>query len=132
LEQEQQSKRELQMAYYNQEMKRAAAPQIRALLNKYGMKGSLSVHNHSTVVLTLSAGPIDFDGEYQQVNVYWIAEHYTGVAREFLLEAYRILMVGNHNNSDVQTDYFDVGWYVDIHVGRWDRPYVLNKMPEMA
>jgi hypothetical protein len=120
------------MAYYNQEMKRAAAPQIRALLNKYGMKGSLSVHNHSTVVLTLSAGPIDFDGEYQQVNVYWIADHYTGVAREFLLEAHRILMVGNHNNSDVQTDYFDVGWYVDIHVGRWDRPYVLNKMPEMA
>jgi hypothetical protein len=132
LEQEQQSKRELQMAYYNQEMKRAAAPQIRALLNKYGMKGSLSVRNHSTVVLTLGAGPIDFDGEYQQVNVYWIADHYTGVAREFLLEAHRILMVGNHNNSDIQTDYFDVGWYVDIHVGRWDRPYVLNKMPEMA
>jgi len=132
LEQEQQSKRELQMAYYNQEMKRAVAPQIRALLNKYGMKGSLSVRNHSTVVLTLGAGPIDFDGEYQQVNVYWIADHYTGVAREFLLEAHRILMVGNHNNSDVQTDYFDVGWYVDIHVGRWDRPYVLNKMPEMA
>lgn len=30
----------------------------------------------------------------------------------------------NHNNSDIQTDYFDVGWYVDINVGKWDKPFV--------
>ena len=30
----------------------------------------------------------------------------------------------NHDNSDIQTDYFDVGWYVDINVGKWDKPFV--------
>ena len=127
------------MAYYNQAMKKEAAPKIKALLKEYGMKGSLSVRNHSTVVLTLSEGPLDFgqnDNEYSRgyldVNVYWIDEHYTGTAREFLKRAYAILMQGNHNNSDIQTDYFDVGWYVDIHVGRWNKPYVMSRVAEAA
>lgn len=30
----------------------------------------------------------------------------------------------NYDNSDIQTDYFDIGWYVDINVGKWDRPFV--------
>ena len=119
------------MAYYSQEMKKVHAPQIRALLAEYGMKGSLSVSHHSTVVLTLKSGPIDFGQEdhrgFIDVNVYWIDEHYEGVAREFLKRAHKILMQGNWNNSDIQTDYFDVGWYVDIRVGRWHQPYVCTK-----
>ncbi len=30
----------------------------------------------------------------------------------------------NHDNSDIQTDYFDVGWYVDINVGKWNKPFI--------
>jgi hypothetical protein len=112
------------MAYYNQDRKAAVAPAIKALLKRYGMKGSLSVRDHSAVVLTLTQGPIDFDTTYEQVNVYWIDRHYTGTARRFLEEAYAILDQGNHNKSDTQTDYFDVGWYVDISVGRWNKPYI--------
>ncbi len=121
------------MAYYSQEQKRSAAPRIRALLAEYGMKGSLSVNHHSTVVLKLKSGPIDFgqnDDGYRgfiDVNVYWIDQHYTGQAREFLNRALKILMEGNHNNSDIQSDYFDVGWYVDIRVGDWSTPYICTK-----
>jgi hypothetical protein len=32
---------------------------------------------------------------------------------------------GNWDKSDIQTDYFDVGWYIDVNVGRWDKPYAL-------
>jgi hypothetical protein len=32
--------------------------------------------------------------------------------------------IGNHDRSDSQTDYFDVGFYTDISIGRWDTPYV--------
>lgn len=120
------------MAYYNQAMKKAVQPSIKAVLAEYGMTGSLSIRNHSTVVLTLTSGPIDFgqDDEnclfagHRDVNVYWIHEHYTGTALEFLQKVYAVLMLGNHDNTDIQTDYFDVGWYVRIHVGRWDKPYV--------
>ena len=119
------------MAYFNQERKKEMAPAIKALLKKYGMKGSLAVRHHSTVVLNLNEGPIDFGGDSIQVNVYWIDKNYTGVAREFLEEAYAILMQGNHNRSDIMTDYFDVGWYVKINVGRWDRPYVFTGVNEL-
>lgn len=122
------------MAYFSQERKREMAPAVKAVLAKYGMKGTLSVSHHSTVVLTLKEGPIDFGHNgrgFIDVNVYWIDEHYEGVAREFLNEVYRVLMTGNHNNSDIQSDYFDVGWYVDIRVGRWNQPYICTKK-EMA
>jgi hypothetical protein len=33
------------------------------------------------------------------------------------------MMVGNHDKSDVMTDYFNVGWYIDINIGKWDKPY---------
>jgi len=33
------------------------------------------------------------------------------------------MMIGNHNNTDLMSDYFDVGWYISINVGKWDKPY---------
>ena len=32
---------------------------------------------------------------------------------------------GNHDRSDPQSDYFDVGWYVDVNIGKWNKPYTL-------
>lgn len=111
------------MAYFNQERKKAMQPKIKALLKEYNMKGSLSVRHHSAVVLTLKEGVIDFGTNNHQVNTYYIEEYYKGKAAEFLKKAKVILMTGNHNNNDSQTDYFDVGWYVDINIGKWDKPY---------
>jgi hypothetical protein len=116
------------MAYMNTEMKKQRAPAIAALCKKYGVKATLAVNNHSTLVLNISKGAIDFRalsiGQFSyQVNHYYIDEQFTGMAREFLEEAYKEMMVGNHNNSDIQTDYFDVGFYVNINIGKWDRPY---------
>lgn len=114
------------MAYFNQEMKKTIAPKINSLLKEYGMKGSLSVKNHSAVVLTLSKGALDFDREYAQINTYYVNDNYKDNAREFLTKAVAILNAGNYDNSDSQTDYFDVGYYVRIEIGRdYSRPYEL-------
>jgi hypothetical protein len=51
------------MAYMNQTKKATIASKVKPILAKYGMKGSLSVRNHSTIVLKLTAGPIDFIAE---------------------------------------------------------------------
>lgn len=138
------------MAYMSQERKAQLAPAIKAVLKQYGLKGSISVHNHSTLVVTLKSGKIDFIGNmyaiamqrpdthyareqapkptHIDVNTYWIADNYTGQARDCLLALKAAMMTGNHDNSDVQTDYFDVGWYIDIDVGKWDKPYVLDNV----
>ena len=133
------------MAFVSQDLKKRLAPKIKAVLKKYGMSGTLSVRNHSTLCLNLKSGPIDFIGNsnevcgsdhyqvsrgfrpntsgYDNVNVYHYKNHYSGVALKFLREVIPLMNSGNHDNSDIQTDYFDVGWYVDVNIGKWDKPY---------
>ena len=64
------------MAYFNQQMKKDRAEQVKAVLKKYGMKGSLGVSNYSTFVVNIKSGKIDFGTEYEQVNHYWIERRY--------------------------------------------------------
>lgn len=72
--------------------------------------------------------------EYLQVNEYSAAEHSTDPTiksfYEELVEAmngyYEGSEISNHNNNDYYTDYFDVGWYININVGKWNKPYVLE------
>ena len=119
------------MAYMNQEKKARIAPKVKAILKKYGLKGSLAVDHYSTLVLNIRSGKIDFQkdsvGEFHyQINHYWAHEHFGGKAKKFFAEVIPALNDGNHDNSDSMSDYFDVGWYIDINVGRWDKPYVLE------
>lgn len=124
------------MAYMNQERKKQIEGNVKSILKKYGVKGSLRVWNHSTLVLTVRSGAVDFFGEYtgephwndgrhqMGINVYHYEKHFReGAAVRFLDEVYNAMMDGNHDNSDIQSDYFDVGWYVDIQIGKWDKPY---------
>ncbi len=32
-----------------------------------------------------------------------------------------------YNNNDIQSDYFDVAYYVSIHVGKWNKEYEIVK-----
>tara|TARA_B100001093_G_scaffold127946_1_gene120423 strand:+ start:449 stop:796 length:348 start_codon:yes stop_codon:yes gene_type:complete len=114
------------MAYMSQENKKTLAPAIKAVLKEYGMKGSIAVDNSSTLVVNLKEGHIDFGSKNDSVNTYWIDKHYTGIAQQFLNELKDAMMTGNYNNSDIMTDYFDVGWYIEINVGKWNKEYVLN------
>jgi hypothetical protein len=137
------------MAYMNQEKKAKIASLIKPLLKQYGIKGSLSVRHHSSIVLNIKSGPIDFISNhvetvtpalenrgqtygrvesYLDVNPYWFQDHYTGVAKEFLTKAFDALKAADwYNNSDAQIDYFDTAYYYDIKIGQWDKPYQLTK-----
>jgi len=120
------------MAYMNQEKKSKIAAALKPVLAKYGMKGSLSVCRHSTIVLTLQSGAIDFDGKHS-VNIYWIAEQFNGVAKDFLLEALDALRSADwFDESDPMVDYYHTAYYVDINLGRWDKPYVYTGEQKVA
>ena len=113
------------MAYVSKEDKAKLTPAIKAVMEKYGMKGTIAVRHHSTLVVTVRSGNIDFGGTNIDVNVYWIDDHYTGRARDFLNELHQAMMGPDwFCNDDAMTDYFHRSHYCDIHIGRWDRPYV--------
>ncbi len=115
----------------SQEKKAKLAPGIKKVLDKYGVKGTISVNNHSTLVVTLREGPFEFS-ETHSINPYWIRDHYEGKTADFLLELKAAMnqsedgTVANHDNSDIYTDYFDVGWYINIDIGKWDKPYTVK------
>ncbi len=132
------------MAYVSQENKKSKAPAIKEICKRYGVKATLAVRNYSTLVLNIASGSIDFIGNYNatlagdeyarpyhseqknylDVNHRHFDKHFTGVAKDFLTEVLAVMEKGNYDNSDSQTDYFDVGFYIDVNVGRWDKPYV--------
>jgi hypothetical protein len=140
------------MAYVSQEMKKTLAPAIKSVLKKYGYKGSIAVDNHSSLVVNIKEGVADFIGManaknkeiaerrngryypsegYIQVNTYY-PEHY-GEAQEFLEELIAAMKgTGWYNNTDAQIDYFDIAYYLDINVGKWDKPYVCTALEEAA
>ena len=126
------------MAYVSQADKAKLAPEIKKVLSKYGMKGSISIRHHSTLVVTLQSGAIDF-GEYThgdgyiQVNVYHIERHYKGQAQKFLTELLAAMKGPDwFDKSDSMTDYFHLKHYCDINVGRWNKPYFLQNTAKKA
>lgn len=44
-------------------------------------------------------------------------------AWKVLSRAVEIGQFHNWDNSDIQTDYFDVNYYFDIAIGKWDKPF---------
>jgi hypothetical protein len=138
------------MAYMSQEHKAKLAPTIKAICKRYGIKATLSVRNHSTLMLTIKQGEIDFIGNsnqvcgndhyqvargfkpntsgYESVNPYHYKSHFSGRALEFLKEVIPAMYGPDYfDHSDIQTDYFHCSHYIDVSIGRWNSPYALVK-----
>lgn len=137
------------MAFMNKERKAERAPAIKAILKKYGMKGSLSVRNYSSLVLTLKSGELDLVGfanrsneEYARsrgvpaydvrghftINEYRDAEKAKEMGEEkianFISEVVDAMFGKDYfNESDAMTDYFHCSHYIDIKVGKWNKDY---------
>jgi hypothetical protein len=119
------------MAYMNQAKKTRIAANVKPILKKYGVKGSLSVRNHMSIVLTITEGKIDFNKDYGadakfgiQVNPYWYQEHFTGRAKEFLSEVIPAMYSADYyDHSDAQIDYFSCAYYIDVNIGKWNKQY---------
>ena len=119
------------MAYVSQDDKAKLAPQIKKVLSKYGMKGSISIRHHMSLVVTIQSGSIEFDHShgdgYTQVNVYHIDSHYEGKAKAFLTELLAAMKGPDYfNNDDAMTDYFHRSHYTDINIGKWNKPYFMQ------
>lgn len=133
------------MAYMSQERKKGIAAKLKAALEGTGIKYSLAVRNGSTLVCTISKAQIDFLANYNaamasnpyksqhwmpaekhlDVNPYHWRDYFTGDVLNIIGRIMACLNDGNHDRSDLQSDYFDVGWYVDLQIGKWDKPFEL-------
>lgn len=129
------------MAYITKAEVKAKSLKLKEINKKYGMKATFSGSNSSALLLTIQSGSIDFIADnltdnyrngiatdynfYCQCNHYYLDRHWTGKALEYLEECYALMREGHYDRSDIQTDYFECSWYNNIHIGRWNKGYVI-------
>jgi len=139
------------MAYISQEMKKELAPEIKAVLKKFGVKGTIAIRNHSTLVVNVKSGKLDLIGDYNrkieddflvengryvhksegslELSQYYIESYAMDeTVRNFYKELFEA-MKGNkiwYDRSDAMTDYFDTAYYLDVNVGKWNKPYIFE------
>jgi hypothetical protein len=140
------------MAYVTEQIITKARTALKALNKEYGVKSTLSGKGDSKLCLTISEGPIDFIGNYcstvkakcgmrdvdqtitwvqreqnVSVNQYHLDSSFSGIALEYLEKAKAIMYADHWDKSDLMTDYFHCAYYVDMRIGRWNKPYKLNQ-----
>ena len=129
------------MAYISQEDKKTLAPAIKAVFKKYGLKGSISIKNHITLCANVSAGRLDLIGAAAAVGDFRSSGYYQGNAYGATNEKYKDINIDIFNfyeelkkamrgalwfdKSDLMTDYHHTAYFMDINIGRWDKPYKL-------
>lgn len=138
------------MAYITKEEVKAKNEALKAVNKKYGIKARFSGSNSSTLMLKITQGQLDFISDfcdmvkilntafepehviqrvksngYIQVNQYYLDTQFSDATLDYLQEAYKIMLDGHYDESDVMTDYFHCSWYNSIHIGAWDKPYKL-------
>ncbi|MEY2703525.1 MAG: Sinorhizobium phage phiM7 [Bacteroidota bacterium] len=92
-----------------------------------GFKFSITKHHHSSICVSILESPLDFSKDFEknesgyiQLNQYYLDRYSHS---DILKQMYNIINKGNFNDSDIQTDYFHVGFFVHFNIGQWNRPY---------
>lgn len=118
------------MAYVSKEKKAKIVEAVKAVLPK-DWKATFSVRHHMVMVCTIRKAPVDLlkdcdcSDDYYSVNEYHFEKHIKN--QELVKELEKIinaLNTDNYDNSDIMTDYFNVGHYIELRFGSWDKPFI--------
>lgn len=119
------------MAYMNQTKKSEIAALLKEVVPA-DWKYSLAVRNLSVLVMTIRSAPVDLiEAIYPGRNDVTVTaqtcrdmkDRDLAATFEKILSA---LNTGNYDRSDSQSDYFDVGHYVYLKVGHWDKGFKVS------
>jgi hypothetical protein len=90
-------------------------------------KFSVTRSDYSGVRIVVLSGDIEFDFDYRSINHYHLDTNYKGAAYSFL----KLLCDYATKDQYVLVEDGDYGsvpnFYVNIHVGDWDKPYKFIK-----
>ena len=129
------------MAFISQEDKKELLPGIKKVLKTFNMRGTVSINNHSTLIVTLSQGDLDLISVENKLRVL---RHSHNPNRDLYL-----VEIGEHevfnfytalfkamkgtkwfDKSDMMTDYCHIAYFMHIDVGRSKlKPYICTKKP---
>lgn len=109
----------------------------RAFPSALGWKFSIKTRNYSCIDVTILESPIELrnlesknisDGMGVRPNY----DNLSGFGKEVIQTLWDIINKGNYDKSDSMTDYFDVGFYANIYIGKWDKPFEVVEVERTA
>ena len=115
------------MAYISAEEVKEIRNRIKAAFPLY--KWSITGEHGSTVRVALMESDLSFSQNVIQVNHYYVKEHYEDnpKARDVFLKVLDLIYgVKEHvdrSAGNPYADYCDCNYYVNLHVGKWDKPH---------
>ncbi len=121
------------MAYMTKEKIAEIRKTLKAEFPTY--KFSVTNQNHSTACVAIMESDLVLDSDskkqiekygYVHINEFYLDRSFEGETLTVLQKIVDIMNKGNHDRSDSMTDYFDVGWYIDISFGKWNKPYLIK------
>ncbi len=130
------------MAYMDQEKKAKIAVELKKVMPK-NWKYTLKVSDHAQLQLVIRKADVDIldnikmsdeyknrgrksakEEGYFNVNHYYIQDTFKDKKlADVFSDIYAAMNCLNYNNSNIMADYFDVGYYIAIKIGEWDKPF---------
>lgn len=112
------------MPYINAEQVKVIRNNLKAEFPNW--KFSVRLDGHISINVNIMAAPVEFvpGKENAQLNHHYPDSYQNA---DVLKKIIAIVNANNYDNSDTMTDFFDVGYYVHIEQGKWDKPFVLLK-----
>ena len=111
------------MAYLRKEEAKLMRANLRRVFpTKEGWKVSLINRDKNSADVTIYKGNFKTSKTFGQYDDSEDFKTFCKVVEDVLE-----ISVPNHDNSDIMTDYFDVGYYKSIYLGDYDKDYIYNE-----
>lgn len=126
------------MAYISSEEVKTIRERIKSAYPSY--MWSITREHGSTIRVALMASDLTFSSGYIQVNHYYVKEHYADnpKAKEVFSNVLKIIhgykLCYDRNAGDPYADYGSNNYFINLHVGKWDKPHVTRqaqKIPDI-
>jgi len=97
------------------------------------IKFSVTCEHNSSVNICIMKSPFDLNTNHSSLNPYYPTKKY---GEDFYNTLVRIIEIakgqGWYDRSDIMTDYFDTAYYIDINIGKWNKPYICSSKELVA
>jgi hypothetical protein len=119
------------MAYISTESVKEIRNELKSLFpEKKGWKLSVTRSNASYLNIAIMEAPVEIRNnpelDHENINTYYILDRDNKLGADLIHIIYEISNRNNFDKSDLMSDYFHVGYYFGMSIGKWDKPFKLN------
>ena len=117
------------MAYLNKDQVKQTREALKVAFPDFKFLVRRGNGGYGSINVSIMSGPVDF-GDLdmpKSVNPYHVGTLFEDHQVRFLEAVIKVIKYGTdrqwYDNSDPMTDYFDTAFYLDVEIGRWQKPY---------